>query len=178
LTERILLVDDDERFRERLARAFSDRGYAVSCAGDHPSALAEAEAAPPDRAVVDLRMPGASGLEVVRDLRERWPRCLVVVLTGYGSVATAVDAVRLGACNYLHKPAHAGMILAAFEHGTSDPTVEAEPAYEPPNLARNEWEHIQRVLADCGGNVSAAARKLGLHRRTLQRKLGKHAPPE
>jgi len=132
----------------------------------------------PDRAVVDLNMPGRGGLEVVRDLKERVPGAEIVVLTGFGSVPTAVDAVRLGACNYLHKPAHADMILAAFEHGRSDPLEQAEPEYQPPSLALAEWEHIQRVLTDCGGNVSMAARKLGLHRRTLQRKLSKYAPRE
>lgn len=174
--ERILLVDDDDVFRERLARAFEKRGYTVDSADGYAQALSLARMEPPARAVVDLNMPGRGGLQVVRDLHALVPDAAIVVLTGYGSVATAVDAVRLGACNYLHKPAHADMILAAFDHGAGDPLESEAPEYEPPSLARTEWEHIQRVLADCGGNVSMAARKLGLHRRTLQRKLNKYAP--
>lgn len=176
--ERMLLVDDDDAFRERLARALRSRGFEVDCADGYGQAMAFARAHPPQRAVVDLNMPGRGGLEVVRDLCALVPGAAVVVLTGFGSVPTAVDAVRLGACNYLHKPAHADMILAAFEHGQADPLEQAEPEYQPPSLALAEWEHIQRVLTDCGGNVSMAARKLGLHRRTLQRKLAKYAPRE
>ena len=118
-------------------------------------------------------MPGRSGLEVVRDLVALDPHLEVVMLTGYGSIPTAVDAVKLGAVEYLQKPADADMILAAFDRG---PLEEASHDYEPPSLARSEWEHIQRVLTDCGNNISKAARKLGLHRRTLQRKLGKYPP--
>ena len=172
----LLLVDDDETFRERLAEAFRRRGFVVSTAGDHDSALATAAEQPPQMAVVDLNMPGPSGLEVVEQLSDRYPEAEIVVLTGYGSVATAVDAVRLGACNYLHKPAHADMILAAFERGRTPPLRPPEPSYSPPSLARAEWEHIQRAMTDCGGNVSKAARMLGLHRRTLQRKLMKYPP--
>ncbi len=179
MSERILLVDDDERFRSRLARAFESRGLEVSTAADHAAALAAAEAAPPDLAVVDLRMgDGPGGLEVVRDLKAAHPDVEVLVLTGYAAVATAVDAMRLGACNYLAKPAHADAILAGFERARTDPLVPPDPDYVAPSLARAEWEHIQRVLADCGGNVSKAARMLGLHRRTLQRKLSKYPPPE
>ncbi len=176
--KRMLLVDDDDAFRERLARAMRSRGFEVDAADGYGQAMAFSAANPPDRVVVDLNMPGRGGLEVVRDLKERFPDTEIVVLTGFGSVPTAVDAVRLGACNYLHKPAHADMILAAFEHGRSDPLEQAAPEYQPPSLALAEWEHIQRVLTDCGGNVSMAARKLGLHRRTLQRKLSKYAPQE
>ena len=175
---RLLLVDDDDSFRDRLARAMRARGFDVDTAASYAEAMAAARSAPPDRVVVDLNMPGRGGLELVRDLKERHPAAAVVVLNGFGSVATAVDAVRLGACNYLHKPAHTDMILAAFERGRDDPLDPDEPDYQPPSLARAEWEHIQRVLSDCGGNVSMAARKLGLHRRTLQRKLSKHPPRE
>jgi len=174
----LLIVDDDDGLRERLARAMRARGIEVYVAEDHASALEIAEERALDGATVDLNLPGRGGLEVVRDLKEARPAMEIVVLTGYGSVATAVDAVRLGASNYLHKPAHADMILAAFTHGRSDPTVPTDADYKPPSLAMAEWEHIQRVLADCGGNVSMAARKLGLHRRTLQRKLSKFPPKE
>jgi len=117
---------------------------------------------------VDLRLPGESGLSVVKDLKSLDPATVVVVLTGYGSIATAVESMKLGAASYLTKPADADQIVAAFE-GT-------QPADEGavPSLARVEWEHIQRVLADCGGNVSQAARMLGIHRRSLQRKLSKY----
>ncbi len=172
----LLLVDDDETFRERLAEAFRLRAFVVSTAWDYESALASAAEQPPEMALVDLNMPGPSGLEVVEQLSARCPGVEIVVLTGYGSVATAVDAVRLGACNYMHKPAHADMILAAFERGRTPPLLPPEPRYSPPSLARAEWEHIQRAMADCGGNVSKAARMLGLHRRTLQRKLMKYPP--
>ncbi len=167
----MLIVDDDEVLRERLARAFRTRGYEVATAADYEQALAQARRDSPEFAVVDLRMPGRTGLEVVRDLRALDPATKIVVLTGYGSIATAVEAMRLGATNYLPKPADADDILAAF----GGPSSMAIPA-DPPSLARTEWEHINRVLSDCGGNVSAAARRLGLHRRSLQRKLQKYPP--
>ena len=176
-----LIVDDDEPFRERLARALRERGHGVTTARDHASALAAARADSPEYAVVDLRMPGRSGLEVVRDLRAVDPATKIVVLTGYGSIATAVDAVRLGALNYLPKPADADDVLAAFARGAAPPLAAAPSgpaALSAPSLARAEWEHIQRVLADCGGNISEAARRLGVHRRSLQRKLRKHPPTE
>jgi two-component system response regulator RegA len=165
-----LLVDDDERLRERLAQAFADRGLRVLTAADPVSARQLAERERPLRAVVDLRMPGGSGLHLVEELLGILPELEIVVLTGYGSIATAVDAIRLGAVNYLTKPADADMVLAAFVRGAGPP-LRAAPDYEPPTLARAEWELINRVLDDCGGNVSMAARKLGMHRRTLQRKL-------
>ncbi len=175
--ETLLLVDDDDTLRERLARSFRARGFDVLTASDHPTALAVAGLRAPDLAVVDLKMPGPSGLEVVRDLVAACPDVEVLVLTGYGSISTAVDAVRLGAHGYLQKPADVDQILAAFERGRADPLgAPDEVDYEPPSLGRAEWEHIQRVLADCGGNVSKAARVLGLHRRTLQRKLSKYPP--
>ena len=171
----LLLVDDSIPFRERLARAFRERGYLVRTAGDYHEAIALARQEPPDLAVVDLRMPGPSGLNLVRDLTQLSSRTRVLVLSGFGSIATAVDAVHLGAVNFLPKPADAEDILAAFERGAV-PTVAAEPQTETPSLARAEWEHIHRVMADCGGNVSEAARRLGIHRRSLQRKLRKRAP--
>lgn len=181
MTERpgLLLVDDDERLRERLALALWDRGYEVRTAKTTDHALRVAENWMPQRAVVDLRMPGASGLELIRALRKAIPTIEIVVLTGYGSIATAVDAVRLGAIGYVNKPADADMVLAAFERGESEPLTEVDEAeWRTPTLARAEWEHIQTVLAETGGNISEAARRLGLHRRTLQRKLKKRPPVE
>lgn len=179
----ILVVDDDAPFRERLARALQRRGHVVTTAADADEALARARADSPERAIVDLRMPGRSGLELVTALLEIDPGTRVLVLTGYGSIPTAVEAIRRGACNYLQKPADADQILAAFEPTASSeahPPAEAAPAPDAtagtPSLARVEWEHLQRVLHDCGGNISEAARRLGMHRRSLQRKLWKNPP--
>lgn len=169
----MLVVDDDEKLRERLARAFRERGFEVSTAASGAEALARVREETPEYAVIDLRMPGPSGLEVMKAIRALDPATQVLILTGYGSIATAVEATRLGAKGYLPKPADADEILAAFagEGG------EAAGAHiETPSLARAEWEHIQRVLADCDGNVSEAARRLGIHRRSLQRKLHKFPP--
>ena len=170
----VLIVDDDAIFRGRLARALESRGFDVRTAGDVPSGLALARQDSPELAVVDLRMPGGSGLELVKGLKEVDPATRIIVLTGYGSIATAVDATKLGATNYLPKPADADDILAAFERGAAPMSTTKD--YQAPTLARAEWEHIQRVLADCGGNISEAARRLGIHRRSLQRKLQKYAP--
>lgn len=172
----LLIVDDDEILRERLGRAFRDRGFAVRTAGDYDEAMRLANADSPEMAIVDLRMPGRSGLELVRDLHAADPQTRVVVLTGYGSIATAIEAMRLGAMNYLPKPADVDDIVAAFEKGDAPPLSTPETEYTAPSLARAEWEHINRVLTDCGGNISEAARRLGLHRRSLQRKLQKYPP--
>ena len=173
--ERLLLVDDSELFRERLARAFRERGYEVATAGNYDEAMQLVPKYRPDFAVVDLRMPGESGLTLVRDLKQVDASLRVLVLSGFGSIATAIDAVRLGATNFLPKPADADDILAAFERGEDHAASQSSPP-ETPSLARAEWEHIHRVLADCDGNVSEAARRLGIHRRSLQRKLHKRAP--
>jgi two-component system response regulator RegA len=172
----MLVVDDDEVFRTRLARALRDRGYEVRVAGSFDEARALAVEDSPELAVVDLRMPGRSGLELVKELRALDATTRVVVLTGYGSIATAVEAMRLGAVHYLPKPADADDVLAAFARGEGEPADASTLELEAPSLARAEWEHIQRVLADCDGNVSDAARRLGLHRRSLQRKLQKLPP--
>ena len=172
----ILVVDDDAALRGRLAQAFEDRGWRAVTAADAAAARQVAAQATPTHAVLDLSMPGDSGLVLLRDLLGTDPTMQVVILTGYGSIATAVDAMRLGAVNMIQKPADADMVLAAFERKHAGPHEETQADYEPPSLARAEWEHIQRVLTDCGGNVSQAARKLGMHRRTLQRKL-KTFPP-
>ena len=175
--DEILIVDDDPNFAKRLARAFEDRGLRVRTAHGCEEARKSFRSDPVHWAVVDLRLPDGSGLEVIRDLVASVPDVQCVMLTGYGSITTAVDAGRLGAVNYIAKPVDADLILAAFTHADptgEEPTVES---YETPSLARTEWEHINRVLTDCGGNISEAARKLGLHRRTLQRKL-KTVPPQ
>jgi two-component system response regulator RegA len=172
----ILIVDDDEPLRERMARAFRDRGFEVRTAGSHEAALALARDDSPQYAVVDLKMPGRSGLEVVRDLLVVDPATRAVVLTGYGSIATAIDAVRLGAVHYLQKPADIDDILAAFARDDKEPLTATDASFPAPTLARAEWEHINRVLSDCGGNISEAARRLGMHRRSLQLKLRKYPP--
>jgi len=172
----ILLVDDDEVFRRRLSRAFSERGYDTRTASNYEEAVAQARHDSPEMAVVDMRMPGQPGLELVKALQEIDASTRVVVLTGYGSIATAVDAIRLGAHHYLVKPADADDIEAAFARGENPPLDPPYTDYEAPSLARAEWEHINRVLSDCGGNISEAARRLGIHRRSLQRKLQKYPP--
>jgi two-component system response regulator RegA len=173
--ERILLVDDDRVFRERLARALLRRGFEVEEAGDADAGEIRCAGWRPARVVVDLRMPGRSGLDLVRAVCAGAAPPRVLVLTGYGSIATAVDAVRLGAVGYLQKPADADEVIAAFDRGAAPPLSTTDD-YQAPSLARAEWEHISRVLNDCGGNVSEAARRLGLHRRTLQRKLQTRPP--
>jgi two-component system, response regulator RegA len=172
----ILIIDDDRVLRERLARALRERGYDVRTAADYDEAVTASASDPPELALVDLRMPGGSGLDLVRHLHQLDATTKIVVLTGYGSIATALDAMRLGATHYLPKPADVHDILAAFQR---DQVVATDPPAGPcraPTLARAEWEHINRVLSDCGGNISEAARRLGLHRRSLQRKLQKRPP--
>ncbi len=172
-----LLVDDDAVFRERLARALRKRGCEVATAANADEAIEAARVNSPERAVVDLRMPGRSGLELVRELLAIDPATQIVVLTGYGSIGTAIDAIRLGATYYLSKPADVIDLLAAFERGTQPADANSNTGQvAAPSLARTEWEHIQRVLADADGNVSEAARRLDMHRRSLQRKLQKQPP--
>jgi len=170
----LLIADDDAVFRDVLARALRGRGYAVTATPDTATALAAAATTPPAFAIVDLNMPGQNGLTLVEQLHHRAPSARIVVLTGYASIATAVAAMKLGATDYLSKPATPDEILAALEgDARRPPEVGATPA----SVERLEWEHIQRVLADHGGNVSATARALQMHRRTLQRKLGKRPAP-
>ncbi len=172
----ILLVDDDEMFRSRLARAFEKRGYSVKQAADYDEALEVINTHKPAFAVIDLKMPGKSGLEVLKDGLAALPDLQAIVLTGYGSIATATEAIKIGALNYLPKPCEVDDILKALGQDTKGIEETEEKDFAPPTLARAEWEHIQRVLADCDGNVSMAAQRLGLHRRTLQRKLYKYPP--
>jgi two-component system response regulator RegA len=167
----LLVVDDDETFRTRLGRALGERGFSVTLAGSADEALA-AVGDSPEYAVIDLRMPGRSGLELLAALKERDANTRVVMLTGYGSIPTAVEATKKGATAYLTKPADADDVVRALLGDGATVTPESGT----PTLARAEWEYIHRVMADCGDNVSEAARRLGIHRRSLQRKLQKYPP--
>lgn len=168
-SEKLLVVDDDAVFRQVLTRAMEKRGFIVQCAEDAEAALQIARQDIPQYAVVDLKMPGPSGLFLVSQLKQLNSDMRIVMLTGYASVATAVEAIKLGATHYLAKPVDADEIVAAFDRDSGH--VEVEPATTPMSVSRVEWEHIQRVLAEHDGNISAAARSLNMHRRTLQRKL-------
>jgi len=173
----ILLVDDSIVLRDRLGQAFQERGFRVSVAANHDEAIVVFTQAPTDLAVLDLRMPGKPGLVLLQELKLLHPPTQFLILSGFGSIATAIDAIRLGATNFLPKPADADDILNAFARGGLEVEVtEAEEDIPVPTLAQAEWEHIHRILADCGGNISEAARRLGIHRRSLQRKLRKRAP--
>jgi two-component system response regulator RegA len=172
-----LVVDDDDIFRNRLCRALESRGWEVAGAADGATALRLAAVSSPDLAVVDLRLPEMGGLDIVRELHNLDKTTCIIMLTGYGSIATALTATKLGASHYLSKPADADQILGAYEKMTTGmPDLEELSGTEVPSLARVEWEHIQRVLEDCQGNISQAAKLLGLHRRSLQRKLSKYPP--
>ncbi len=173
---RYLVVDDDETFAERLAQAFTDLGHESRTANGHEAAIAVLEAYAPTRATVDLRMPDGSGLATLQAILAKHADAEILILTGYGSIATAVDAVRMGGIGLVQKPIGIEGILAAFERAHQPPLEPDISDYEAPSLAQVEWDHIQRVLSDCGGNISHAARILGMHRRTLQRKLQTFAP--
>lgn len=167
----LLLVDDDETFTRVMARAMSRRGLRVSIANSADEGLALAKDDLPDYAVLDLKMEGDSGLVLLPKLLELDTEMKVLILTGYSSITTAVEAIKRGACNYLCKPADADDVLAALlsDHGDLATLVPENPM----SVDRLQWEHIQRILADHDGNISATARALGMHRRTLQRKLQK-----
>jgi two-component system response regulator RegA len=172
-----LIIDDDNVFRNRMCRAIADRGWEVVGAPDPDHALELARTMSPDLAIVDLRLSDSSGLELIPQLRIIDETICIIILTGYGSIPTALAATRLGADHFLNKPADADQILSAYERIVTGHQEElGEPTGSVPTLARVEWEHIQRVLNDCGGNVSQAAKLLGLHRRSLQRKLYKMPP--
>lgn len=168
----LLLVDDDATFCQVLSAALKKRGFCVSVAHSVEQAIPLAEANPPEYAVVDLKMGGAPGLVLVKTLHELDPNTRIVVLTGYASIATAVEAIKLGATQYLAKPANADEIVAAFSHA---PDSNAPLKAQPTQIDKLEWEYIQRVLRENDDNISATARALNMHRRTLQRKLNK--PP-
>ena len=167
----LLLVDDDATFTRVMERAMSRRGFRVSTAGSAEEGINIAHADLPDYASLDLKMDGDSGLVLLPKLMELDPEMRVVILTGYSSIATAVDAIKRGACNYLCKPANADDVLTALlpEHEDLDTLVPENPM----SVDRMQWEHIQRVLTEQEGNISATARALGMHRRTLQRRLQK-----
>lgn len=170
-TDNILLIDDDAAFTQVLQRAFAKRGFHTSAAHTEAETLTLLNAHVFDKAVLDLKLECCSGLHLIPHLKAHNPDIKVVMLTGYSSISTAVEAIKLGADNYLCKPADADEILAAFDRTAGD--ADASIASNPPSVDRLEWEHIQRVLQEHDGNVSATARALGMHRRTLQRKLQK-----
>lgn len=167
----LLLVDDDALFCRVLSAALTHRGFQVTVAHDVLQAQSLIETLRPEYAVVDLNMPGPSGLTLVEALHQQDAHTRIVVLTGYASIATAVEAIKLGAVHYLAKPADADEIVAALGRNEGDASTEV--VEKPMSTRRMEWEHIQKVLNECGGNISETARKLGMHRRTLQRKLAK-----
>jgi two-component system response regulator RegA len=168
----LLLVDDDATFCRVLSAALTKRGFNVSVAHSVEQAVPMAEANPPEYAVVDLKMGGAPGLALVKVLHELDPNTRIIVLTGYASISTAVEAIKLGATQYLSKPANADEIVAAFDHTACG---KAPIELQHTQIEHLEWEHIQRVLLEQDNNISATARALNMHRRTLQRKLNK--PP-
>ena len=169
----LLIVDDDKPFLQRLARAMESRGYEVETADTVADGLRKADAQPPAYAVVDLRLEDGNGLDVIELIRKRRPDSRMVVLTGYGNIATAVTAVKLGAVDYLAKPADADEVHYAL---TRNPAEKAPPPENPMSADRVRWEHIQRVYELCDRNVSETARRLNMHRRTLQRIRAKRAP--
>jgi two-component system response regulator RegA len=168
----LLVVDDDRVFADVVSRALEGRGYAVRVAHDAQAALRLADADPPEYALVDLKLPDQSGLKIVSRLVANDPHTRIVVLTGNASVQTAVEAIKLGAIYYLMKPADADAIVAAFHRDRGDDSVELSVTAKP--VEQVEWDHIQHVLRDHAGNISATARALSMHRRTLQRKLRRH----
>jgi len=169
----LLIVDDDKAFLQRLARAMEKRGYITETAESVAEARAKVETANPAFAVVDMRLEDGNGLDVIEILRHRRPEARAIILTGYGNIATAVTAVKLGAIDYLSKPADADEIHAAL---TQQKDERAAPPENPMSADRVRWEHIQRVYELCDRNVSETARRLNMHRRTLQRILAKRAP--
>ncbi len=169
----LLIVDDDGPFLRRLARAMETRGFAVDTAETVSDGIARSRAAPPKYAVVDLRLADGNGLEVIEAIRQNRDDTQIVVLTGYGNIATAVTAVKLGALDYLAKPADADDVFNALTQRKGEKTEVPE---NPMSADRVRWEHIQRVYEMCERNVSETARRLNMHRRTLQRILAKRAP--
>lgn len=171
---RVLIVDDDAAFARALARGLERAGYETAVALDGDSALAALDETSFDRACVDLRLGTDSGLDLLESLLERQPELIVVILTGYASIATAVEATRRGARDYRAKPVGVAEVIAALEGEAQETEIPEEPL----SLSRLKWEHIQRVLHEHDGNISAAARALGVHRRSLQRMLDKHPPAD
>jgi two-component system response regulator RegA len=173
-TERtLLIVEDDKAFLQRLARAMEARGFEVRTAESVGEGLQQVEASAPAFAVVDMRLGDGNGLDVISALKVRRPEARAIILTGYGNIATAVNAVKMGAVDYLSKPADADDVVAAL---LALEGRKAEPPEHPMSADRVRWEHIQRIYELCGRNVSETARRLNMHRRTLQRILAKRAP--
>ena len=171
---RLLLVEDDAVFAGAMARALRARGFEVAVAGDAAGALEQIHGQPPRYAVVDLKLGEDSGLALIPRLHTEVPTMRILLLTGYASIATAVEAIKRGAHDYLAKPVDADAVVRALlDDGDAEVAETAELPESPLRLRRLEWEHIQRTLRECGGNISETARRLGMHRRTLQRKLGK-----
>lgn len=169
--EAILVVDDDLAFCQVLARALARRGYSVTCCHNIAQAEATCQQQTFAKAVVDLKIAQESGLKLLSCLKSINPALKIVMLTGYSSVSTAVEAIKLGAINYVCKPIEVADLLKAFED--EPPQTDEAADFAPPSLDRIEWEHIQKILLEHQGNISAAARAMGMHRRTLQRKLNK-----
>ena len=169
----LLIVEDDKSFLQRLARAMEGRGFAVTTAESVADGLTQLETASPAFAVVDMRLEDGNGLDVISALKRRRPDARAIILTGYGNIATAVNAVKLGAVDYLSKPVDADDVVAAL---LALDGRKAEPPENPMSADRVRWEHIQRIYELCGRNVSETARRLNMHRRTLQRILAKRAP--
>src|SRR6187549_1544638 len=173
-TERtLLIVEDDKSFLQRLARAMEARGFEVRTADSVGEGLQQVEKSAPAFAVVDMRLGDGNGLDVIVALKQRRPDARAIILTGYGNIATAVSAVKVGAVDYLSKPADADDVVAAL---LAVEGRKADPPENPMSADRVRWEHIQRVYELCGRNVSQTARRLNMHRRTLQRILAKRAP--
>ena len=169
----LLIVDDDKPFLNRLARAMESRGFSVEIAESVAEGMAKVKTNPPAYAVVDMRLNDGNGLDVIEKIRVAKPDCKAIVLTGYGNIATAVTAVKMGAIDYLAKPADADDVCTAL---LRKPSEKADPPENPMSADRVRWEHIQRVYELCDRNVSETARRLSMHRRTLQRILAKRAP--
>ena len=169
----LLIVDDDRPFLQRLARAMETRGFSVETAESVAEGMAKIKVGAPDFAVVDMRLNDGNGLDVIEGIRNVKPNCKAIILTGYGNIATAVTAVKMGAIDYLAKPADADDVYTALMRKPSD---KADPPENPMSADRVRWEHIQRVYELCDRNVSETARRLNMHRRTLQRILAKRAP--
>ena len=169
----LLIVEDDKSFRQRLARAMEGRGFTVTTAESVADGLTQLETTSPAFAVVDMRLEDGNGLDVISALKRRRPDARAIILTGYGNIATAVNAVKLGAVDYLSKPVDADDVVAAL---LALEGRKAEPPENPMSADRVRWEHIQRIYELCGRNVSETARRLNMHRRTLQRILAKRAP--
>ncbi len=169
----LLIVEDDKSFLQRLARAMETRGFVVTASETVADGLQQVEKAPPAFAVVDMRLGDGNGLDVIMALKKRRPDARGIVLTGYGNIATAVNAIKLGAVDYLAKPADADDVVSALLSVEGRPV---DPPEHPMSADRVRWEHIQRIYEMCGRNVSETARQLNMHRRTLQRILAKRAP--